>query len=148
MPTVVPDWDSYFLDIAKIVAKRHTCPAAAVGAVFVDSETKSILTTGYNGSPRGMKHCDRCDGRKIGERSSVCLAVHAETNAIYNATFNGVGLRNATLYCTNSPCDRCVRAVVSVGTRRVVWIDSYPDISAIDYLKEAGIEVCQRIVQI
>ena len=142
-----PSWDDYFLDIARIVATRHTCPVAAVGAVFVD-ENKSILVTGYNGSPRGMKHCDKCDGRVMGEQSGVCLAVHAESNGIYNATFNGVSLRNSTLYSTNFPCPRCAQAIVSVGTKRVVYNIEYPDRSAVEYLREAGIETCEKIIQI
>jgi dCMP deaminase len=119
------DWDSYFLNIAKAVSLRATCPVASVGAVFVDSDSKSILSIGYNGAPRGTPHCDRCNDRKMGENKHFCKAVHAEMNAIFNAALNAVCLKGSTLYSTVSPCYKCSQGLIQVGTKRVVYIENY-----------------------
>ncbi|NIM03699.1 cytidine deaminase, partial [bacterium] len=86
-----PDWDTYFIEIAKVVSSRSTCLRRKYGAVIVKDNV--IISTGYNGSPRGMENCidvQRCKRRELnipsGERYELCEAVHAEQNAIINAS--------------------------------------------------------------
>ena len=135
-----PTWMQYFLDLAKLAAKRATCPVRQVGAVFVDPGTNVVLATGYNGSPRGTPHCGKaCYERQHGEKTSECRAVHAETNGIYSAARRGVSLEGAHVYCTLSPCVNCARALVQVG---ITWVgygedSAYPE--AIEELKMGGV---------
>lgn len=137
-------WGRYFLQMAEFVSTRSTCPTKQVGAVLVDPESKSVLSMGYNGSPRGTTHCgSECSDRKHGENTDVCRAVHAESNAIYNAAHNGIRLKGSDIYCTLSPCINCARAIIQVGVERVVFSheSAYPE--ALRELEEAGIIVEQ-----
>jgi len=93
-----PDWDLYFIRIAKEVASRSTCPRAAVGAVIV--KDNKIISTGYNGVVSGRPHCE--DIGCIMEDGHCQKAVHAEINAIIQATHNGLALDGATLYYWDS----------------------------------------------
>ena len=99
-------WDDYFMEIAGVVAKRSTCLRRQVGAVLV--KDKHILATGYNGAPKGLKHCSDtgCMRQDIpsGERHELCRAIHAEQNAIVQAARHGVKIDSCTLYCTLAPC--------------------------------------------
>lgn len=135
-------WDEYFLQMAQFVATRSTCPTKQVGAIFVDPESKSVLSMGYNGSPRGTEHCgEQCASRKHGENTSACRAVHAEANAIYNAAHNGVSLKGSHIYSTLGPCINCARAIIQVGTQKVIYLESsaYPEV--IEELQNANLEV-------
>lgn len=140
-----PSWDEYFMEIGQVVAKRSTCLRRQVGAVAV--KDKRILTTGYNGAPRGLAHCldIGClrDKLKVpsGERQELCRGLHAEQNAIIQASLHGVSLNGATLYTTLAPCVTCAKMIVNAGIRRVVYRDSYCDQIALEILAEAGVEV-------
>lgn len=136
-----PDWDSYFLDIAAVVATRATCPKRSVGAVLtVDNR---IIGTGYNGSPPGLAHCgevgcQQIDGGRCGR------AVHAEQNALLYATRD---TRGATVYLTAHPCSQCARLLITAGIRRVVYRDNdlpYIDTQAAALFGEAGISIEAR----
>ena len=126
-----PDWDHYFMEIAHIVATRATCNRGSdlkykpgfkgVGAVIVNN--KNILSTGYNGSPRGMAHCDEV-GHEIVDGHCI-RTVHSEANAIAQASRNGVSIDGATLYTTASPCYDCFKLIVNSGIRRVVYGQYY-----------------------
>lgn len=89
-----PTWDDYFINIAKAVAERSTCDRAHVGAVLV--REKRILTTGFNGSPAGLEHCDQI-GHLLVEGHCV-RTIHAETNAIIQAALHGVSTNGSTCY--------------------------------------------------
>lgn len=135
-------WDEYFLHMAEFIATRSTCPTKQVGAIFVEPTSKFVLSMGYNGSPRGTKHCGKqCASRKHGENTSACRAVHAEANAIFSAAYNGVGLRGSDVYCTLGPCQDCAQAIIQVGAKRVVFLNdsAYPEV--LQLLEEAGIIV-------
>ncbi|MDI3502871.1 MAG: dCMP deaminase [Archaeoglobi archaeon] len=140
-----PSLDEYFMRIAEVVASRSTCLRNKVGAVIV--KDKRILTTGYNGAPRGMPHCLEIgclrDENNIpsGERHEICRAVHAEQNAIIQAALHGVSTEGATLYCTHQPCILCAKMIINAGIRRVVYKQSYPDENALKFLRDAGVEV-------
>ena len=138
-----PSSNDYFMEIATVVAKRSTCLRNQVGALFV--RNKRILTTGYNGAPSGLDHCDviGCarDGVASGTRHELCRAVHAEQNAIIQAALHGISIEGATLYCTHQPCVLCAKMMINARVRKVVYQQSYPDQTALDFLQQAGIEV-------
>lgn len=140
-----PDWDSYFMEIAYVVAKRSTCLRRQIGALLV--KDKHILATGYNGAPSGLAHCGEVGclreqlGVPSGERHELCRALHAEQNAIIQAAVQGISVAGSTLYCTNSPCSLCAKMLINAGVKRVVFDGVYPDERAMAFFKEAGVEV-------
>lgn len=140
-----PHWDSYFLEIAQTVAKRSTCLRRQVGAVIV--RDKQILSTGYNGAPTGIAHCDKvgCLRERLkvpaGERHELCRGLHAEQNAIIQAAVHGVTIDGSTMYCTNEPCSVCSKMIINAGIKKVVVREHYPDKLAREILEEARVEV-------
>jgi len=140
-----PNWDEYFLEIAKIVSKRSTCLRRKVGALIV--KDRRILATGYNGTPSGIKHCAQrgCLREKLnipsGERHELCNGLHAEQNVLLQAALYGISLRGSALYVTNQPCIICVKMLINAGIREVVIAGSYPDKMAREFLDEAGIAI-------
>jgi dCMP deaminase len=138
-----PSMDEYFMEIASVVAKRSTCLRNKVGALFV--KNKRILTTGYNGAPAGLDHCDQVgcarEGVASGTRHELCRAVHAEQNAIIQAALHGISIEGATLYCTHQPCILCAKMMINARIKKVAYIESYPDETALSFLEQAGIEV-------
>jgi dCMP deaminase len=133
--TTRPGWDEYFMEIARTVATRATCPRAMVGAVL--TRKKRILTTGYNGAPRGVAHCLDVGCTLV---DGHCLrATHAEANAIVQGALHGVSLEGATAYCTHQPCSGCSKLLISAGVERIVYRDAYPDSVAEVLLAEARV---------
>ena len=140
-----PSWDEYFMKIAQVVATRSTCVRRKVGAVLV--REKRILTTGYNGAPSGLAHCEEtgCMREKLqvpaGERHELCRGLHAEMNALVQAAIHGVRVEGSTLYCTNSPCALCAKMLINIGVKRVYTGGEYPDKLAEELLRSAGVEM-------
>ncbi len=140
-----PDVDEYFLKIASVVAERSTCRRHHVGAVAV--RNKHILATGYNGAPAGAKDCLELgclrDELNIpsGERQEICRGIHAEQNAIIQASLHGISLAGSTIYCTHTPCILCAKMLVNAKIKRYVSFGKYNDNAFTDLFKEAGIEV-------
>ena len=140
-----PSWDEYFMEIAEIVKKRSTCLRRHVGAIIV--KDKQILTTGYNGSPKNLKHCEEIGCKRAqlnipsGQRHELCRALHAEQNAIIQAAHNGVNINGATLYVTTRPCVLCAKMCINAGIEKIVYLGDYPDELSSEILEEAGIEV-------
>ena len=136
-----PELDSYFLDIATVVARRSTCVARQVGAVAVLD--KHILAAGYNGVPLGVPHPTVClrrqRGLPPGAETFLCGCVHAEMNIISQAAFHGTSLKGATVYCTNQPCHLCAMLLINAGVVRVVYSHPYPDAAAISLFRQAGV---------
>lgn len=114
-----PSWDATFFSVANTMAQRATCPRRKVGAVVVNLDYQ-ILTTGYNGSPRGLPHCTDV-GCEMVEGHCV-RAVHAEANAILQAARVGTSLRYAIMYTTCKPCTRCALLIVQAGIEEVVYL--------------------------
>ena len=144
MPSIErPGLDEYFMEIAIVVAKRSTCLRNQVGALFV--KNKRILTTGYNGAPAGLEHCDvvGCarEGVQSGTHHELCRAVHAEQNAIIQAALHGVSIEGASIYVTHQPCITCAKMIINAGIVRVVCRSAYPDPLARKMLDEAGVEL-------
>ena len=115
------DWDKYFLDIARVVSTRGTCPRLKVGSVIV--RDRNILCTGYNGSIRGLPHC--IDEGCLIVENHCTRTIHAETNAILQAAKNGVDISGATAYCTHSPCINCLKYLLNAGIKEIVWDQLY-----------------------
>ncbi len=140
-----PDWDTYFLEMARVAASRSTCIRRQVGAVLVKDHR--LLASGYNGAPSGLKHCAETgcirEQKKIpsGERHELCRGLHAEQNAILQAALHGVPIGGATLYCTTHPCVVCAKMLINTRTARIVILSSYPDALAVTLFEEAGISV-------
>jgi dCMP deaminase len=132
-----PTWDAYFIEITLAVAKRSTCHRAQVGAIIV--KDKRILTTGYNGAPRGLPHCLEV-GCEIVDGHCV-RTLHAEQNAIIQAALHGVSAEGGTLYSTHQPCHVCAKMIINAGLTRVVYVGEYHDEIATQYLKLANIQI-------
>lgn len=140
-----PNWDEYFLEICELLTKRSTCIRRGVGALIV--KNRRILATGYNGTPSKISHCSEtgCLRAKLnvpsGERHELCRGLHAEQNALLQASLHGVSVEGGTLYCTNQPCVICAKMLINSGLKEIVFRDGYPDELAEGFLKEAGIKV-------
>jgi len=130
-------WDDYFMNIAREVATRSTCDRKFVGAVVV--RDRSILATGYNGSIRGLPHCDE-EGHLMEEGHCV-RTVHAEANAIVQAARNGVRIEGASVYVTASPCWGCFRLIANAGIVRIVFGEFYRDAKIFEFSQKLGIEL-------
>ncbi|MHB9033663.1 MAG: deoxycytidylate deaminase [Anaerolineae bacterium] len=140
-----PSWDDYFMDITQRVATRSTCLRRSVGAIIV--RDKRILSTGYNGAPRGLAHCEEvgCLREKLGipsgQRPELCRGLHAEQNAIIQAALYGTPIDGSTLYCTTQPCVICAKMLINAGIVRIVYANPYPDEFSRTLLAEAGMEI-------
>ena len=116
-----PAWDDYFMGFASAASRRATCDRKHVGAVIVVD--KQVVATGYNGSVRGMPHCDEA-GHDM-EDGHCVRTIHAEMNAIAQAASRGVGIEGSSIYTTASPCWSCFRVLVNAGIRRFVYGEAY-----------------------
>jgi dCMP deaminase len=143
-----PDWDVYFMDIARTVASRSNCVKRKVAAVV--TRDKRIISTGYNGTPRGTTNCNeggcpRCNDLAAGgTRLDECLCSHAEENAITQSAYHGVSLKGGTVYTTFSPCLQCTKMIINAGLAEVVFQSEYPlGQVSLDLLAEAGVKIRQ-----
>jgi dCMP deaminase len=140
-----PSWDDYFMDIVELIKTRSTCIRRQVGALIVVD--KRIVATGYNGAPRGCRHCEETGciraamGIPSGQRHELCRAIHAEQNAIAQAAYSGTSVKGGTLYVTTQPCVLCAKIAINAGLEKIVYKGDYPDDLAMELLKEARIRV-------
>ncbi|HPE14586.1 MAG TPA: cytidine/deoxycytidylate deaminase family protein [Bacilli bacterium] len=140
-----PSWDEYFMKLAEDVSTRSTC-RRHVGAVITKNNV--IVSTGYNGSPKGLTHCSE-NGGCIREKNNVpsgtmqefCRAVHAEQNAIIQAAVNGTSIKGGTIYINTYPCSICTRMLINAEIKRIVYNSDYSDELSKKMLDESGIEV-------
>jgi dCMP deaminase len=130
-------WDEYFMSIAQVVATRSTCPRKYVGSVIVRNRT--ILSTGYNGSIRGMPHCS--DVGHMMEDNHCVATIHAEANAIIQSARNGVMIEDADIYVTASPCWNCFKQIANAGIKRIVYGEFYRDNRIFDVASQINIEL-------
>ena len=128
-------WDEYFMAIARVVSTRSTCDRKHVGAVIV--RDRMILATGYNGSIRGLSHCD--DEGYMMEDGHCVRTVHAESNAIVQAARNGVRLETGDIYVTASPCFGCFKMIANAGLSRIVYGEFYRDERIFTLSQQLGI---------
>ncbi len=141
-----PGWDQYFMNIAKVAASRSNCLKRKVAAIIV--RDKRIISTGYNGTPRGTRNCNeggcpRCNSlASSGTGLDECLCSHGEENAIVQAAYHGVGLSDSTIYSTFAPCLLCAKMIINSGISDVVYNRDYPlNDSAFSLFAEAGVKV-------
>ncbi len=141
-----PSWDKYFLNITKEISKRATCLRGKIGVAIV--KDKRIISTGYNGSPKGLPHCTEvgCKIRKTideeGQEETRCLrTVHGEQNAIAQAALHGVSTEGATLYGTYKPCSICMKLIINAGITKVVCEKNYHDNITEELAKDANVEL-------
>ncbi len=127
------------MKIATEVATRSTCDRKFVGAVIV--RDRMILSTGYNGSIRGLEHCSEI-GHMMEEGHCVAT-IHAEANAIIQAARNGVNISDATIYVTASPCWNCFKMIANAGIKKICFLEFYRDERIFDVAKKLGIELEQ-----
>lgn len=139
--------DVYFGEIADLVSSRSTCLRNQVGAVIV--KEGQILSTGYNGAPKGLPHCEDVgclrekQGVKPGERHELCRGLHAEQNAVIQAAYHGVSVRGAKVYCTTKPCSICTKILINAGIVEIVYNEDYEDDLATQLIKESGLKIRQ-----
>ena len=141
-----PSWDEYFMEMAELTAKRSTCMRRHVGAVIV--KDRHAIATGYNGAPSGIMHCEErggCIRQQLnvpsGQRHELCMALHAEQNAIIQAAVMGNSVEGGTIYITHQPCAICAKMILNAGIKRILIKEGYPDELAASILDEAGLKV-------
>jgi dCMP deaminase len=139
-----PSWDEYFMNIAKVVAMRGNCMKRKIAAIIV--KDKRVISTGYNGTPRGAKNCNeggcpRCNNMaESGTALDECLCCHGEENAITQAAYHGTSLKGSTLYTTFAPCLLCTKMIINSGIAEVVYNQDYPlNERSLALLKECGV---------
>jgi dCMP deaminase len=136
-PRTRASWDEYFMRIAREVSTRATCDRKHVGAVIV--RDRSILATGYNGSIRGLEHCD--EAGHMMEDGHCVRTIHAEANAIIQAARNGVRIEGGAIYVTASPCWACFRMIANAGLVQIVFGEFYRDPRIFEFAQRLGIEL-------
>lgn len=130
-------WKDYFMNIAREVATRSTCDRKHVGAVIV--REKTILSTGYNGSIKGLPHCDDVGCEMV---DGHCVrTTHAEANAIVQAAKNGIQINQSEIYVTASPCYDCFKLIANAGINVIYYDEFYRDKRIIEKSKEIGIQL-------
>ena len=146
-----PDWDEYFMDIAHVVSKRGNCSRRKVAAIIVRDQR--IVSTGYNGTPRGITNCfeggcPRCaSDAPSGESLGECICAHAEENAIVQAAYHGIAVRDGVLYCTLSPCLMCTKMIINAGIKEVVFETEYHFTEQASKLFTAAGVVCRQFIR-
>lgn len=137
------------MELAQVIKKRSNCLRSAYGTLIV--KDYRIITTGYNGTPHGIKNCidggcERCRRREKGEIQTheyqeSCICVHAEQNAIVQAAYMGSSTKGTTMYSTISPCSGCAKLIINAGIIRFVFQKPHHDEEGMHLLEKAGIEV-------
>ena len=140
-----PSLDEYFMKMAYLASTRSTCLRRKVGAVIV--KDKRVLSTGYNGAPKGLPHCDEvgCIREALdvptGERHELCRGVHAEQNAIIQAAVFGTSIKDGKIYTTNHPCVVCAKLLINASISEIIYDDDYVDELAKEVLSQSGLKV-------
>ncbi len=141
-------WHEYFMNVAQLISRRATCTRGHVGAVIV--RENSILSTGYNGAPSGLPHCNDSNCRIYrsihpdGTVEENCVnAIHAEINAIAQAAKHGVSIRDSDIYITASPCIHCLKVLINVGIKTIYYENPYKIEHIDELLRLSGIKLVQ-----
>jgi dCMP deaminase len=148
-PFIRPSWEEYFIEIAKVVSSRSTCLRRRYGAVIVKDNV--IVSTGYNGAPRGSVNCvdrENCRRKELnvpaGERYELCEAVHAEQNAVINgspermkeATIYIAGFEDDETFADGKPCLLCRRMIQNAMIKEVVYLKKDGGIEKVENVRE------------
>ena len=140
-----PDWDTYFMKICDVIKTRSSCITRQIGAVII--KENRIISTGYNGTPTGIKNCneggcERCSSNPIsGENIEKCTCSHAEENAITQAARNGIAIKDSFLYTSMMPCTLCSKMIINAGIKKIIYRDDYKDNVGHEMLKQCNIEI-------
>lgn len=133
-----PTWNEYFMNYAELAATRVVCKRRKVGAALV--KDNYVLATGYNGPPKNTDHCKVCLRSKMnipsGERHELCRGLHAEQNAIIQAAYHGISIKDSILYVTHSPCGICTKMLINAGIKTIIYKEGYSDDMGIDLINE------------
>lgn len=132
-----PEWDEYFGEITKQVALRSTCVRKKVGAIIV--KDKNIISTGYNGSIRGLEHCETVGCLMM--EGHCTRTIHAEANAIIQAAKHGLMIDRAEIYISASPCFNCFKLIANSGITKIYFMEFYRDERIIEIAKKLNIEL-------
>jgi len=130
-------WEKYFMNIATEVATRSTCDRKHVGAVIVRGKT--ILSTGYNGSIKGLDHCD--DVGHDMDNDHCVRTIHAEANAIVQAAKHGINIDQSEIYVTASPCFDCFKLIANAGICKIYFGEFYRDKRIVNHAKSLKIDL-------
>ena len=130
-------WEKYFMNIATEVATRSTCDRKHVGAVIVRGKT--ILSTGYNGSIKGLDHCD--DVGHDMDNDHCVRTIHAEANAIVQAAKHGINIDQSEIYVTASPCYDCFKLIANAGICKIYFGEFYRDKRIVEHAKSLKIDL-------
>ncbi len=142
-----PSLDEYFMKMAHLAATRSTCLRRKVGAVIV--KDKRVLSTGYNGAPKGLPHCEEVGCLRVnlevptGERHELCRGVHAEQNAIIQAAVFGTSIKDGKIYTTNRPCVVCTKLLINANISEIIYDDDYIDELAQEILSHSKLKARQ-----
>ena len=144
-----PGWDEYFMKMAQVASLRSNCAKRKVAAIIV--RDKRVISTGYNGTPRGTRNCfeggcPRCNQlAQSGTKLDECLCSHGEENAITQAAYHGVSIARGTIYTTFAPCLMCTKMIINCGIHEVVYNMDYPlNDTSFNLLKQAGV-LCRKL---
>jgi dCMP deaminase len=130
-------YDLAYLRMAKEWAKLSHCTRKQVGALLVKNGV--IISDGYNGTPSGFPNtCENSEGE------THWYVLHAEANAILKVAKSTNNSHGSTLYITLSPCKDCCKLILQSGIKKMVYLDAYKDTTAIEFLKNSGVEVVKR----
>ena len=144
-----PSWDEYFVEIAEIVSKRSTCLSRQVGAVI--TKDNNIISTGYNGPAKGVKHCleyggcirKQKEGYQSGAFLELCPASHAEQNAIAQAAKHGISVNDSVVYVTTFPCKDCMNSLINSGVKKIVYVGDYNASLSKEIVKQVAVELVE-----
>jgi len=140
-----PTWDQYYMGVAKLISSRTTCLRRAVGCVL--TLDNRILSTGYNGTPVGVTHCEKkgCIRELLnvpsGERHEMCRGLHGEQNALLQCALHGISTKDSVLYSTTFPCSVCAKLLINAKVKKIIFLQEYKDDLSKELLYEAGIEI-------
>ncbi len=142
-----PSKEETFMQLAQVWAKRSTCSSRiAVGAVLVN-QFNQVIASGYNGSPRGLPHCDEV-GCELDSDRHCTRVIHAEENVVLQCATNGVSSRGCVLYVTHSPCVKCAARIIQAGIVAVIYDRAYKNlIEASAILRQAGIVMVKHATE-
>jgi len=141
-------WHEYFMSVAHLISRRATCTRGHIGAVIVRDH--NILSTGYNGAPSGLPHCNETTCRIYrsthpdGTVEENCVnTIHAEINAIAQAAKHGVSIKDADIYITASPCIHCLKVLINVGIKTIYYDKPYKIDHISDLIRLSGVKLVQ-----
>jgi dCMP deaminase len=140
-----PTIDEYFMKMAHLAATRSTCLRRKVGAIII--KDKRVLSTGYNGAPKGIPHCEEVGCMRkdknipSGERHELCRGLHAEQNAIIQAAVFGTSIKGGKIYSTTHPCVVCAKILINSNITEIIYDDDYIDELAKEVLSQSDVQV-------